>query len=64
MFARATHTWREGYKGKRVRQAVQLRLPSCCCGDGMGDAGKGGREGGQALHRGLLAAPVSSGVHV
>lgn len=58
MLARAMHTWREGYKGKYVRQAMQLRLPSCCCRDGMG-----GWVGERVLQRGLVAAPASSGVH-
>jgi len=60
MLARAMHTWREGYKGKCVRQAMQLFLPSCRC-----RAGTGREEGGRhALQRALVAAPVSSGAHM
>lgn len=39
MLARAMHMWRDGYKGERVGQTMQLRLPSCCCGYGMRSGG-------------------------
>lgn len=56
MLVGATHTWREGYKGKcETRNAAlfaQLLLQRWH-----------GQGGGHILQRGLVAAPSSSGVH-
>lgn len=56
MLVGATHTWREGYKGKcETRNAAlfaQLLLQRWH-----------GHGGGHILQRGLVAAPSSSGVH-